>query len=148
MVSPSEANAAAARPSPGPDYSHFDPPDVRDARAREAANAALARGSFSAQSHAAVTPSSPRQNQRRMSSNRASPAVDHGAFGPAGVAPPSYVDAQDNFEEMNDTPRRLHLTNAEPEPTDTDSSQGGPSHRRRPSHNHKDPPPAATYRRH
>ncbi|PWY98733.1 hypothetical protein BCV70DRAFT_201523 [Testicularia cyperi] len=156
MVSPSEANAAAAamaaaaasRPSPGPDYSHFDPPEVRDARAREAAAAALARGNFSSpNSHpAALMPgvTSPRRQNRRLSSpNNGSPTNDHAGL--AGSAPPpAYVDAQDGLEEVAETPRRLHLTNAEPEMTDEESSRGGPS--RRPLPVPKDLPPSATYR--
>ncbi|SPO47311.1 uncharacterized protein PSANT_04999 [Moesziomyces antarcticus] len=155
MVSPSEANVAAAAAaanasparSPGPDYSHFDPPEVRDARAREAAAAALARGSFST-SHShnnsiPTGPTSPRRQSRRLSSNHGSPVNDNiGLVG--GLAPPAYVDAQDDMEEVADQPRRLHLTNAEPDNTDDDSSRGGPS--RRYNHNHKDAPPAATYR--
>ncbi|SPO28907.1 uncharacterized protein UTRI_05049_B [Ustilago trichophora] len=157
MVSPSEANVAAAAAaarqapapsrSPGPDYSHFDPPEVRDARAREAAAAALARGSFST-SHShnnsiPTHPASPRRQNRRLSSNHGSPINDNiGLVG--GLAPPAYVDAQDDIEEMESQPRRLHLTNAEPDVTDDDSSRGGPS--RRPAHNHKDAPPTATYR--
>ena len=154
MVSPSEANMAAARNaapaqprSPGPDYSHFDPPEVRDARAREAAAAALARGSFST-SHShnnsiPTGPTSPRRQNRRLSSNHGSPINEN--IGLGGLAPPAYVDAQDALEEV-DEPRRLHLTNAEPDVTDEDSSRAGSS--RRPAHNHKDAPPAATYRRH
>lgn len=171
MVSPSEAAAAGgvaavgvgvgvgagagavagrvATPSrsPGPDYSHFDPPEVRDARAREAAAAALARGSFSTgHSHG---PTSPRRQNRRLSSNNASPINDRAnLIGGGAVAPPAYVDAQDGImDEMDDQPRRLRLANAEPDlTTDDDSSRGGPS--RRPQHNHKDMPPAATYRQH
>lgn len=149
MVSPSEANAAAAAAvahatrnapaqtrSPGPDYSHFDPPEVRDARAREAADAALGRASFS---------TSPRRQNRRLSSNHGSPVSPKmGLVG--GISPPAYVDAQDDLEEVHDQPRRLHLTNAEPDFTDDDSSRGGPS--RRPAHNHKDAPPSSTYRAH
>lgn len=167
MVSPSEAAAAGGvagvgagagagaiaggvgtpSRSPGPDYSHFDPPEVRDARAREAAAAALARGSFSTgHSHG---PTSPRRQNRRLSSNHGSPINDHAnLIGGGAVAPPAYVDAQDGImEEMDDQPRRLRLANAEPDlTTDDDSSRGGPS--RRPQHNHKDTPPAATYRQH
>ena len=155
MVSPSEANVAAAAAaagtrsprSPGPDYSHFDPPEVRDARAREAASAGLARRSFStSNSHNRdYMPTSPRRQSRRLSSNRGSPMSEHVALG-GGMAPPAYVDAQDALEEIDEQPRRLHLTNAEPSVTDEESSRGGPS--RRPAHNHKDPPPAATYRQH
>ncbi len=64
-----------------------------------------------------------------------------------GLAPPAYVDAADGLEEVESQPRRLRLANAEPEPTDDDSSRAGGS-RRRPQHNHKDAPPAATYRQH
>ncbi|KAJ9474781.1 hypothetical protein PHBOTO_004647 [Pseudozyma hubeiensis] len=156
MVSPSEANAAnaaaaaaaarnaPAQPrSPGPDYSHFDPPEVRDARARQAAAAALgSRGGFSRnQSH--NKPTSPRRQSRRLSSNHGSPVSQTGGL-VGGISPPAYVDAQDALEEVDDQPRRLHLANAEPDLTEDDSSRGGPS--RRPAHNHKDPPPSSTYR--
>lgn len=154
MVSPSEANVAAAAAagaaasgpsrSPGPDYSHFDPPEVRDQRAREAAAAAIARGSFSTSHSHRTAPTSPRRQSRRLSSNHGSPVQEN--IGLGGLAPPAYVDAQDGLEEMDDQPRRLHLTNAEPEGTDDDSSRRGSS--RRPQHNHKDAPPAATYRQH
>ncbi|EST09001.1 hypothetical protein PSEUBRA_001329 [Kalmanozyma brasiliensis GHG001] len=150
MVSPSEANvAAAARAaraapaqtrSPGPDYSHFDPPEVRDARAREAAGAAL-RGNTSRSRQNSYNATSPRRQSRRPSSNLGSPVAENGAYN--ANAPPAYVDAQDALEEMDEQPRRLHLTNAEPDVSD-ESSRGGPS--RRPAHNHKDAPPAATYR--
>ncbi|SJX64455.1 uncharacterized protein SRS1_15096 [Sporisorium reilianum f. sp. reilianum] len=149
MVSPSEANAAAAAAaaarapqrsppltrSPGPDYSHFDPPEVRDARAREAAAAALGRGSFStSNSHGnSGMPTSPRRQSRRLSSNHGSPVSDHVGLN-GGMGPPAYVDAQDALEEVDEHPRRLHLTNAEPDATDDDSSRGGPN--RRPAHNH------------
>ncbi|CCF50756.1 hypothetical protein NDA11_000889 [Ustilago hordei] len=168
MVSPSEANrtaaaaaaagagaggvagAAAGTPtrSTGPDYSHFDPPEIRDARAREAAAEALARGSFST-AHSYGKPTWPRRQPRRLSSSQGTPINQHSNLAAGGaMAPPAYVDAQDGImEEMDDQPRRLHLTNAEPDvTTDDDSSRGGPT--RRPTHNHKDQPPAATYRQH
>ncbi|KAJ1019109.1 hypothetical protein NDA18_006258 [Ustilago nuda] len=164
MVSPSEANRAAAAGagaggvagaaagtptrSTGPDYSHFDPPEIRDARAREAAAEALARGSFST-AHSYRKPTWPRRQPRRLSSSQATPINQHSNLAAGGaMAPPAYVDAQDGImEEMDDQPRRLHLTNAEPDvTTDDDSSRGGPT--RRPTHNHKDQPPAATYRQH
>lgn len=155
MVSPSEAAAARAvhssppqARSPGLDYSHFDPPEVRDARAREAAAVALGRGSFStSNSHGnSAMPTSPRRQSRRLSSNHGSPVSDHvGLVG--GMGPPAYVDAQDALEEVDEHPRRLHLTNAEPDVTDDDSSRGGPNRRPAHSHTHKDPPPSSTYRR-
>ena len=143
MMAAAMPQAAQSRPA-GPDYSHFDPPEVRDARAREAAAAALSSGTFA--SHpSSLTPavSSPRRSNRRLSSNQPSPPIEH-----TGAAPPAYVDANEDVEEVyqdSEPPRRLHLTNAEPDMTDEESSRGGP---RRPSHNHggKDVPPAATYR--
>ncbi|KAJ1020492.1 hypothetical protein NDA13_005809 [Ustilago tritici] len=168
MVSPSEANRAAAAAgaagagaagvagaaagtptrSTGPDYSHFDPPEIRDTRAREAAAEALARGSLST-AHSYGKPTWPRRQPRRLSGSQGTPINQHSNLAAGGaMAPPAYVDAQDGImEEMDDQPRRLHLTNAEPDVTkDDDSSRGGPT--KRPTHNHKDQPLAATYRQH
>ncbi|EPQ31174.1 uncharacterized protein PFL1_01362 [Pseudozyma flocculosa PF-1] len=125
MMGPGEGGQPRQRAG-GPDLQHFVP-------ARTTHPSALTPA-------ATNTTTSPRRSNRRLSSNQGSPSNEQGLV----ASPPAYVDAGEDLEEVGEErPRRLRLANAEPDNTDGESSTGGPT---RPSHNHKDRPPAATYR--